>query len=127
MKLFVNENDTIGGSLYIGSKDGKIFCFDSESSAKETLGLEEIVKHDFIFRKINFGISKKIQEKSFILRDGSMSFDPISFRYERLINTLKNWTIKEENGDQVQINKENLDNLDSNLANAIVSLCDKLL
>ena len=56
-----------------------------------------------------------------------MSFDPISFRYERVINTLKSWTIKEENGDYVQINKENLDNLDASLASAITSLCDKLL
>ena len=28
MKLFVNENDTVSGSLYIGSKDDKIICFD---------------------------------------------------------------------------------------------------
>lgn len=127
MKLFVNENDTVSGSLYIGSKDDKIICFDNELAAKGISGLGEIVKHDFVFRKINFGISKKIQEKSFISREGLMSFDPISFRYERVINTLKSWTIKEENGDYVQINKENLDNLDASLASAITSLCDKLL
>ena len=65
MKLFVNENDTVSGSLYIGSKDDKIICFDNESAAKGISGLGEIVKHDFVFRKINFGISKKIQSINF--------------------------------------------------------------
>jgi hypothetical protein len=127
MKLFISENDTTDASLYVGHKDGKLFVFDTDQEAKAFFNKEKFSKIDFCFKKLDFGSSRKIQEKSIVNRDGNMSFDIMSFRYERLINSIKSWSISDENGITVPVTKENIDRMDPVLANAILGLCDKLV
>jgi hypothetical protein len=127
MKLFISENDSTESSLYVGYKDGKLFVFDAEQDAKTFFNKEKFSKIDFSFKKLDFGSSRKIQEKSIVNRDGNMSFDILSFRYERLINSIKSWSILDENGIPVPVTKENIDKMEPVLANAILGLCDKLV
>jgi len=127
MKLFVTDSDSVTGSLFIGIKNNRISCFEEEEEAKKHFGNESYVKHEFVFRKINFGIARKLQEKSFVMRDGSYVFDPVSFRFERCLNTMKSWNLTDESGNVVGITKEAIENLDATVANAILLLCDKLI
>jgi hypothetical protein len=127
MKLFISENDNMDASLYVGYKDGKLFVFDTDQEAKTFFNKDKFSKIDFSFKKLDFGSSRKIQEKSIVNRDGNMTFDILSFRYERLINSIKSWSILDENDNPVPVNKENIDKMEPVLANAILGLCDKLM
>jgi hypothetical protein len=127
MKLFVTENDSTTGNLFIGLKNNKLSSFDNEEDAKKFFENEKYEKHEFVFRKINFGISRKLQEKSFVMRDGSYVFDPIAFRFERCLSTLKSWNLIDESGNSVPITKEAIESLDSGVANSLLLLCDKLV
>lgn len=127
MKLFISENDSTDASLYVGNKEGKLFVFDTDQEAKAFFNKDKFSKIDFSFKKLDFGSSRRIQEKSIVSRDGNMSFDIFSFRYERLINSIKSWSISDENGSPVPVTRENIDKMEPVLANAILGLCDKLV
>ena len=74
---------------------------------------------------MTYGMQVKIQNASMQESDGRLVFNPISFRSERFMHSLKKWSFKDLAGVPVPVSKQNMENMSDKIANFLLELFEK--
>jgi|LauGreDrversion4_2_1035121.scaffolds.fasta_scaffold00018_8 hypothetical protein len=125
MGIFIADSDMFDLSFYVGDVDGYTTCFETEDEAK--IKAKEYEKHVISFKKISYGVQKKIQMAAMTESDGRFVFNPIKFRSERFSSSVKKWTFKDSAGNAVPVNNQTIDNLSEGVASFLLELFDRRL
>ena len=125
MGIFITDNDTIDIALYTGTVNGDIVCAETEEEAKEKFKDNTFEKHIITFKKMNYGTMKKIQNASMQESEGRFVFNPIKFRAERFLQSIKTWSFKDSVGNQIPVSSQNIDNMSDSVAKILLDLFDR--
>jgi len=125
MGIFIADSDMFDLNFYVGEVDGYTTCFETEDEAKTKA--KEYEKHVISFKKISYGVQKKIQMAAMTESDGRFVFNPIKFRSERFASSVKKWTFKDSAGNIVPVNNQTIDNLSEGVASFLLELFDRRL
>ena len=74
---------------------------------------------------MNYGTMKKIQNASMQESEGRFVFNPIKFRAERFLQSIKKWSFKDSVGNQIPVSSQNIDNMSDSVAKILLDLFDR--
>lgn len=123
MGIFITDNDTFDVNFYTGSIDGRIFCTESEEEAKEKA--KEYERHVVSFKKLNYGLQKKIQMAALVESEGRFLFNPIKFRTERFNMSVRKWSFKDASGAPIPVSQQTIDNLSEDVSSFLLEAFDR--
>ena len=123
MSLFVDKSKLIEIKFYEMT--------DPEGNEKVSLSKEEnpgATEYSMFFRRPSYVDNVKILDSALkIVNDGEVQVNPILVRYQRFCTLLVKWTLKNEEGKDMEVNKENINQLDPEIANLIVAELEKTI
>ena len=125
MGIFITDNDSFDITFFCGELNGEMSCVGSEIEAKEKFTNNAFEKHIVSFKKMNYGMLKKVQAACMQDSDGKFVFNPMKFRSERFAQSIKKWSFKDSSGNPVPITPQALDNLSSSIAFYLMDEFDK--
>lgn len=121
--LFIDKKAKIKVVIFTAKdKDDNIFLSNQEETLKENKDMkdETIEKHEIIFKHPNYGDSVDIYRNSVKVENGGLKIDPISLRFNKLVNLIEDWDFKDEKGKKIVVNNQNVMNLHPEMANLII-------
>lgn len=133
IKLFIDENDEIVVSIVVATnKSGDVFA-DPERDKEDLinlLGLDidgEIEKYTIIFKKPSFKDMNNISsDRIDIGSEGKVKIDIFALREAKLKKLIKKWDFKDEEGKDVEVSDESINNLHPSIAAALGSELDRI-
>ena len=121
MNIFILDSDGSDFDFYTVMSEGVLSCVELESETKDKV----FEKHTITFKRMTYGMQIKIQNASMQESDGRLVFNPISFRSERFMHSLKKWSFKDPSGVPVPVSKQNMENMSDKIANFLLELFEK--
>ncbi len=123
MRLFVKKSDLISIPIFVYEEDGQTIATFTKS---ETSSIDNVETVKFIFRRPSYSDSVNITTKSQLqlaqTDDASINASSIVTFQNLIFKTLiSDWDIKDENGQKVPVNSENINSLEPLVARAAVS------
>jgi len=120
--LFVKENEEIKIEIVVGvNKEGNILC-EAEKDLKEIKDviIGEIEEYFIIFKKPNFKDTSEISGDSISIDANSgVSFNLLEVRMNKIKKLLKNWNLKNSDGNIMPAIEENVEKLHPAIAATI--------
>lgn len=83
----------------------------------------KLKEYTFIFRRPNFKDTVKLSITATVL-DGSATLNPYRTSYEKFKTLIKSWNLKDDEGNDIEVNKDNVDNLHPAVASAVCAKLD---
>ena len=128
--LFINPEDTITVTIFVGQVDNKIVAASKKDDLKKEnkdVDLESVESYQVSFRRTNYKDNVDIMKMTMTTDGESLKADIATLRYERFVNLVKGWSFKDENGNVIPANRENIDKLHGSVADAILNAFDEAL
>ncbi|NJL70426.1 MAG: hypothetical protein HC888_01850 [Candidatus Competibacteraceae bacterium] len=116
-KLFVSKNDEIKVDVYWAEiEDGRIVADIRPDSIHELYdGVINVNKNIFVFRRPSFQDTVRISRD--VMTDGrSLGFNPWRQRYMRMTALLKSWDFKDDDGNEIKADADNINAIDPVIA-----------
>jgi len=124
--LFIRPGDEIIIKFAVAQdKNGKIYTDAVKKDLEEVLGnkVENIEEYTVVFKKPSFKDTMEISQS--ISTDGtSIKLNLLADKYHKMIKLIKSWTLKDENGEILETNAENINALNPIIADIISSQLD---
>jgi len=124
--LFIKPGDEIKINFVVATdKGGKIYIDLSKKDMIEMLedNLSAIEEHFVIFKKPNFKNTVEISQ-SITTNGTDIKFNLLVDRYHKMLKLLKSWTLKDDKGEILEPNKNNIDNLNPIIADFLSNRLD---
>jgi hypothetical protein len=125
MGIFITDNDTVDVSFFVGTVDNEMLCSETEAEAKDKFKDNAFERHFISFKKMNYGTMKKVQAACMQESDGKFIFNPLRFRAERFMQSIKKWSFKDAAGNTVPISAQTIDSLSDVVANFLIDLYER--
>ena len=131
--LFVKDEDEIKVEILVAqTKEGYIYC----EAKKDKKDLEKLINNDelegkieeyiIIFKKPNFKDMSEISNNMVnVNSENGVNFNLVGVRMAKIKNLLKKWDFKDDEGNEIPINNENIDKLNPIIAGTIGVELDK--
>ena len=126
--LFVNRKEKIKVFIFTAKdKNDNIFLSNEVEAFQENKDIKDdtVEKHEITFKNPNYGDTVEIYRNSVKIESSGIKIDPISLRFNKLINLIESWTFKDKEGKKIPITNENIMNLHPEMANLIIDELDK--
>ena len=127
--IFVKSDEEFDINIYIAKgSDDNLYASISEDVLKKNdkVADESIIKHTITFKRPTYKDNVDIYSHSVKFEGGEMTVNPVNLRYIKFGTLLKDWTFKDSNGEDIEANLENMNNLDSDLAGLIMDELEKI-
>ena len=128
--LFVNPEEVVTVSIFVGQSNGKVVASAKEAELKKEnkeLDLESVESHQITFRLPNYKDNVDIMKMTMTTDGESLKADIATLRYERFVSLVKEWSFKDENDKVIPANRTNIDKLQGIVANAVMDALDGAL
>ena len=119
-EFFVAYSKTIPGKMYAAT-DKKFFADNKDADTSIT------ENHFVVVRRPTYRDDIAVASAAISSDMATMTVDPAKLRYERFVRLVIEWSLKDEKGIQVEVNRANIDTLNPALANVIVDAVDNEL
>jgi len=121
--LLVKDSDELIISVVIGKTlNGSLIAgADQDVLAEEHNDIDagSLKTLDFVFQQPNFKNSVEIAKDMFKTEGTGVEFNPLAIRYSKMVRLLKKWDLKDEDGQDLEINETNISKLHPAVANAV--------
>jgi len=122
MSLFVDQTKLLEIKFYVSlDKDGKQIVYGSLEKATEG-DIVQGSEYSMSFKRPSYVDNVKILNSALkVINGGEIQVNPVLMRYERFCTLLVKWSLTDE------VNKENIDKLDPDIANFVIAELEKVL
>ena len=119
MSLFVDQTKLLEIKFYVGSdKDGKQMISSKKFTSDDVV---QSTEYSMSFKKPSYADNVKILDSALKVINEEIQVNPVIMRYERFCILLAKWSLPEE------VNKENIDRLDPEIANFVIAELEKVI
>jgi len=120
MSLFVDQTKLLEIKFYVSFDSEGKQIISSEKTKPDDASAD--TEYTMSFKRASYSDNVKILDSALkIINDGEIQVNPVLMRYERFCTLLVAWSLPDE------VNKENIDKLDPDVANFVVAELEKVL
>jgi len=131
MGIFIEDKDTIDVKVFILDTGDNIYADTDKKVLLKRLKEEKVegdcTEHVFKIGRMNYRVNVEVTKKSVTMNGEDISVDPSTYRYERFVSLVRDWTFKDAKGKKVPVNRSNIDKLNPEVANAVLVKLDSIL
>lgn len=126
--IFVNKRERIKVNFVIGqTKKGECVAALDDKSFEEKDEVSSIEEHYVEFKRPSYRDNVETFSKTLRVEGQNMQIDPALLRYERFCTLISDWSFTKDDGSIYKPTRENIDNLNPDIANVIMDGLDREL
>ena len=124
--VLINKKENIEIKFFMAeSENGDLVIFDNEANLNIPIKQETKREEKVTLRKPTYRDNVIIMSGSVVLDGENVKVDPTKLRYERFKLLLVDWTFVDDNGTKIPTTEESIDDLNPDIAGAILTMADK--
>ena len=124
MSILINDSDRFDITVRYGENNGNIEIFPEEGEIPQDAHSET-----FTFKRPNWAESRTMLSSCVIMNaaNGEGVMDPYRFMDTRIKTLLKDWTLKDKDGNKIEVNPANIDMLPPTIVDCLFNRLTKKL
>jgi len=128
--LFINPEDEVSVEVFVSHDNtGNLLTHYTREALVEEHDVDPalVEMHTFVFRRPSFKDAVNAVG-DMATKDGiSLSFNPLAIRFARIKSLLKDWSLKDGEGNKVPVTEQNIEKLNPVLADMVGTRLDDMI